>query len=87
MSASAEKPITPVAKRCRTSAQALLQLSGFTHQPRFSRSPNPCGNLLIQGENLATLTALLPKYGSSVRCCYIDPPYNNRERHYHFHDA
>ena len=42
---------------------------------------------MIQGENLAVLEALLPRFESSVRCCYIDPPYNNQERHYHYHDS
>lgn len=64
-----------------------LRLPGLTHESRLSRRPNPNGNLLVRGDNLAVLTALLPHYGFSVRCCYIDPPYNNQERHYHFHDA
>ena len=32
-------------------------------------------NMLIQGDNLATLKALLPYYKGSVRCIYADPPY------------
>ena len=34
------------------------------------------GNLLIEGDNLQALKALLPYYKGSVRCIYIDPPYN-----------
>jgi adenine-specific DNA-methyltransferase len=41
---------------------------------------------LVHGENCAVLQALLPTFADSVRCCYIDPPYNNQERHYHFPD-
>jgi adenine-specific DNA-methyltransferase len=33
-------------------------------------------DLLIQGDNLAALKALLPYYAGQVRCIYIDPPYN-----------
>jgi len=33
-------------------------------------------NLLVQGDNMAALKALLPFYGGRVRCIYIDPPYN-----------
>ena len=33
-------------------------------------------NILIQGDNLQALKALLPFYAGSVKCIYIDPPYN-----------
>ena len=45
------------------------------------------GNALVQGENFAVLKTLLPRFESAVRCCYIDPPYNNQERHYHYYDS
>src|SRR5450759_5881929 len=32
------------------------------------------GNLLIQGDNLEALKALLPYYAGAVKCIYIDPP-------------
>ena len=35
-------------------------------------------NMLIQGDNLETLKALLPYYAGKVKCIYIDPPYNTR---------
>jgi adenine-specific DNA-methyltransferase len=34
------------------------------------------GNLIIQGDNLVALKALLPYYAGQVKCIYIDPPYN-----------
>jgi adenine-specific DNA-methyltransferase len=34
------------------------------------------GNLLVQGDNLIALKALLPYYAGQVKCIYIDPPYN-----------
>ena len=34
------------------------------------------GNMLIQGDNLEALKALLPLYAGRVKCVYIDPPYN-----------
>jgi len=34
------------------------------------------GNLLVQGDNLHALKALLPRYAGMVKCIYIDPPYN-----------
>ena len=33
-------------------------------------------NLLVQGDNLTALKALLPYYVGQVKCIYIDPPYN-----------
>ena len=33
-------------------------------------------NMIIHGDNLEALKALLPKYGGQVKCIYIDPPYN-----------
>lgn len=35
-------------------------------------------NVLIQGDNLHALKALLPLYAGKVRCIYIDPPYNTK---------
>ncbi len=34
------------------------------------------GNLIIQGDNLHALKALLPLYAGKVDCIFIDPPYN-----------
>src|SRR5687768_15382750 len=36
-------------------------------------------NLLIQGDNLDALKALLPYFGGRIKCIYIDPPFNTRE--------
>ena len=35
-------------------------------------------NLLIQGDNLEALKALLPFYRGQVKCVFIDPPYNTK---------
>lgn len=40
------------------------------------RKPNLDDNLIIHGDNLHALKALLPKYAGKVKCIYIDPPYN-----------
>lgn len=37
---------------------------------------NNSENLLIQGDNLEALKALMPFYYGKVKCIYIDPPYN-----------
>lgn len=35
-------------------------------------------NMLIEGDNLDALKALLPFFSGRVKCIYIDPPYNTR---------
>ncbi|MBU0656780.1 MAG: site-specific DNA-methyltransferase [Gammaproteobacteria bacterium] len=46
----------------------------------------PNHNLLIQGDNLEALKALLPLYAGRVKCVYIDPPYNTRSAFEHYDD-
>jgi adenine-specific DNA-methyltransferase len=43
-------------------------------------------NLLIQGDNLDALKALLPYYAGRVRCIAIDPPYNTQSAFEHYDD-
>lgn len=43
-------------------------------------------NMLIQGDNLQALKALLPLYAGKVKCIYIDPPYNTRSAFSHYDD-
>ncbi|WP_374391897.1 site-specific DNA-methyltransferase [Tabrizicola sp.] len=44
------------------------------------------GNLLVQGDNLETLRALLPYYAGKVKCIYIDPPYNTGNEGWVYND-
>lgn len=43
-------------------------------------------NMLIQGDNLEALKALLPYYAGKVKCIYIDPLYNTRSAFEHYDD-
>lgn len=43
-------------------------------------------NMLIQGDNLEALKALLPFYAGRVKCICIDPPYNTRSAFKHYDD-
>jgi len=45
------------------------------------------GNLLVQGDNLLALKALLPYYAGQVKCIYIDPPYNTGNENWVYNDA
>jgi adenine-specific DNA-methyltransferase len=44
------------------------------------------GNLLIQGDNLDALKALLPYYRGQIKCVYIDPPYNTGNENWVYND-
>ncbi|MGB5065689.1 MAG: site-specific DNA-methyltransferase, partial [Candidatus Competibacter sp.] len=62
--------------------------------PEFSCPPLPSGepgvmesgNLIVQGDNLHALKALLPRYAGQVKCIYIDPPYNTGNEGWVYHD-
>lgn len=43
-------------------------------------------NLIIQGDNLHALKALLPRYAGKVKCVYIDPPYNTGNEGWAYND-
>ena len=48
-------------------------------------NPNS-GNMLIQGDNLEALKALLPYYKGKIKCIYIDPPYNTGNENWMYND-
>ncbi|MBJ6124787.1 site-specific DNA-methyltransferase [Microvirga splendida] len=54
--------------------------------PSHSCGDADAANMLIQGDNLEALKALLPFYAGQVKCIYIDPPYNTRSAFQHYDD-
>ncbi len=52
----------------------------------LSVGDNESGNLLLQGDNLHALKALLPYYAGKVKCIYIDPPYNTGNEKWQYND-
>lgn len=55
-------------------------------QPDRSIGDPEAGNMLIQGDNLLGLKALLPHYAGRVNCVYIDPPYNTGNEGWVYND-
>ena len=58
-------------------------------EPDDKRSCNSTGtddNLIIHGDNLHALKALLPRYANRVKCIYIDPPYNTGSQAWVYND-
>ncbi len=51
----------------------------------FGDTPDS-GNMIIHGDNLEALKALLPQYEGSIKCIYIDPPYNTGKEGWVYND-
>lgn len=54
--------------------------------PALSHGDSNSGNLIVQGDNLHALKALLPRYAGKVKCIYIDPPYNTGNESWVYND-
>lgn len=54
--------------------------------PELDGGDGDVANMLIQGDNLDALKALLPYFKGAVKCIYIDPPYNTRSAFEHYDD-
>jgi adenine-specific DNA-methyltransferase len=48
--------------------------------------PSLDGNLIIEGDNLLALKALLPTHAGKIKCVYIDPPYNTGNEGWVYND-
>ncbi len=51
----------------------------------FGDAPDS-GNMIIHGDNLEALKALLPEYEGKIKCIYIDPPYNTGNEGWVYND-
>lgn len=56
------------------------ELSNCTNDPNTE-------NMIIHGDNLLALKALLPEYEGMVKCVFIDPPYNTGSAFAHYDDS
>lgn len=54
--------------------------------PELSCGDPNSGNLIVEGDNLLALKALLPYYAGKVKCIYIDPPYNTGNEGWVYND-
>ena len=55
--------------------------------PAPGKAPDLDDNLIIHGDNLEALKALLPRYAGKVDCIFIDPPYNTGTEGWCYNDA
>lgn len=56
------------------------------HDADLSHGQDDSGNIIVQGDNLHALKALLPRYAGQVKCIYIDPPYNTGNEGWIYND-
>ena len=54
--------------------------------PPKDQKPSLDDNLIIHGDNLHALKALMPRYAGRVNCIYIDPPYNTGNENWVYND-
>ena len=52
----------------------------------WGQKEESCGNMIVHGDNLAALKALLPRFEGRVDCIYIDPPYNTGNEGWVYND-
>jgi adenine-specific DNA-methyltransferase len=75
----------------RTREQALKAAANteyrlLVEEEKYSCGDNDTGNVIVQGDNLEALKALLPFYAEQVKRIYIDPPYNTGSAFDHYND-
>ena len=55
-------------------------------EEQYTYGDNADGNMIIHGDNLDALKALLPRFEGRVKCIYIDPPYNTGNEGWVYND-
>lgn len=55
-------------------------------EKQYSYGDDSSESMVIHGDNLEALKALLPQYEGRVKCIYIDPPYNTGEENWVYND-
>ncbi|HEY5124407.1 MAG TPA: site-specific DNA-methyltransferase [Ignavibacteria bacterium] len=53
---------------------------------KLSYGKKNSGNLIIEGDNLLALKALMPQYAGRIKCGYFDPPYNTNNKDWVYSD-
>ena len=59
---------------------------GFRSSNPEDKSYTGSGNMIIHGDNLLALKALLPEFEGAIKCVYIDPPYNTGNEKWIYND-
>lgn len=78
MAAKTKLELTWIGKenRPRLEPRILIEDERLSHHAVGRRDGDAFDNILVKGDNLLALKALEAKYAGSIRCIFIDPPYN-----------
>ena len=55
-------------------------------EEKYTYNAEKSDNMIIRGDNLEALKALLPQYEGKIKCIYIDPPYNTGNEGWVYND-
>ena len=55
-------------------------------EERYTYNAESSENMIIRGDNLDALKALLPRFEGRIKCIYIDPPYNTGNEGWVYND-
>ena len=55
-------------------------------EEKYTYNAEKSDNMIIRGDNLEALKALLPKFEGRIKCIYIDPPYNTGNEGWVYND-
>lgn len=55
-------------------------------EEKYTYNAERSDNMIIRGDNLEALKALLPQFEGKVKCIYIDPPYNTGNEGWVYND-
>ena len=81
-----EKKSFPRPTAVRRGKSAKQGKSARGQSPPAAAPPGLDDNLIIHGDNLHALKALLPRYSGKIKCVYIDPPYNTGNEGWKYND-
>jgi len=77
---------TAVENHHHTVPHHVLELDADRSVLAKGEKPSLDGNLIIEGDNLLALKALLPTHAGRIKCIYIDPPYNTGNEGWVYND-
>ncbi len=89
MSTKTKLELTWIGKehRPRLEPRILIEDERLSHHAAARKGRDIFDNVLIRGDNLLALRALEADYANSVKCVFIDPPYNTGSAFEHYDDG
>lgn len=64
-----------------------VPICGLRRIARWSVGEAASPNAIIQGDNLDVMRMLASSSPATIKCAYLDPPYNNGDSYRHYHDS